>query len=306
MRVGLALPQLGPHVDAQAVRIFCQEAEGLGYSSLWAQEHLFFPLGNTSGYAGREDPAIHDVYRSVLAATELLAFAVACTDRVTIGSSILVAGYHRPIELAQAIATLDLLSEGRFVAGLSVGWSDEEHSQMDVDPRTRGRRLDEMLAALRACWGPDPVEFKGEFFDIPASDIRPKPVQAPRPPLLSGMRSQAGLRRTAEWFDIWNPSRGTAQELRDQVARIQSMRPEGMAPIRLFLRTFVQRPTDPVGVGAGQGVDGVLRDLDVALAAGAEELIVDANFADTVNSSQSWRRVPEVLLPVLDAARRTD
>ncbi len=303
MRVGLALPQLGPYVDAETVRGFCRDAEGVGFASLWAQEHLFYPHENASGYAGRDNPTIHEAYRSVLSATELLAFAAACTSRVTIGSSILVAGYHRPVELAQAVSTLDVLSGGRFVAGLSVGWSDEEHAQMDVDPRTRGRRLDEMLAALQACWGPDPVRFHGEFFDIPVSDIRPKPIQRPHPPLLSGMRSEAGLRRTARWFDIWNPSRGTPAELRDQMEQMAQLRPEGMAPIRLYLRSYTQRPTDPVGKDAGQGVAGVLRDLDAAREAGAEELIVDANFSDDIVSPSAWRRVPESLLPVLQAAQ---
>ena len=304
MRVGLALPQLGPHVDADTVRGFCRDAEDAGYDSLWAQEHLFYPHENASGYAGRDNPTIHEVYRSVLAATELLAFVVACTSRVTVGSSILVAGYHRPVELAQSVATLDVLSGGRFVVGLSVGWSDEEHAQMGVDPRTRGRRLDEMLAALAACWGPDPVAFRGEFFDIPVSDVRPKPVQRPHPPLLSGMRSDAGLRRTARWFDIWNPSRGTPAELRERMATMAEMRPEGMAPLRLYLRSYTQRPTDPIGLGAGQGVAGVLRDLEAARDAGAEELIVDTNFSDGMDSARSWRQVPESLLPVLHAAQQ--
>lgn len=305
MRIGLAMPQLGPHIDATTVRAFCQDAEEIGFASLWAQEHLFYPYANASGYGGRDNPTIHDAYRSVLAASELLAFAAACTSRVTIGSSIFVAGYHWPVELAQTIATLDILSDGRFIAGLSVGWSAEEHEQMGVDSKTRGRRLDEMLEALDACWGPDPVSFSGEFFDIPPSAVRPKPIQAPRPPLLSGMRSDAGLRRTARWFDIWNPSRGTAAELREQLDKIAAMRPTDMAPIRLFLRTFTQRPTDQIGAGAGQGLSGVLHDLETALEVGAEELIVDVNFADEVDSALAWRRIPESLAPVVVAGTPT-
>jgi probable F420-dependent oxidoreductase len=303
LRVGLCLPQLGAGISASAVRDFCQQAEELGFASLWVQEHLFYPLGNASGYAGRADTRVHDAYRSVLSATQLLAFTAGCTSRVTIGTSVLVGGYHRPVELAQTLATLDVLSGGRLIVGLSVGWSVEEHVQMDVDPRTRGKRLDELVQALEVCWGPDPVEFQGEFFSIPASVIGPKPLQAPRPALLSGMRSPAGLERTARYFDIWNPTRGSARELREQLDHMATMRPKDMPPLRLFYRSYTQRPTDPIGVHAGDGVERVLQDAHVARDAGAEELIIDANFDDLVAGDPTvWASIPQRLSRVVEAA----
>jgi alkanesulfonate monooxygenase SsuD/methylene tetrahydromethanopterin reductase-like flavin-dependent oxidoreductase (luciferase family) len=179
MRVGLALPQLGPHVDARAVRGFAERAETLGFGHLFVQQHLFYPHHVVSGYSARPGLAVPEAYRSVVQPLELLAAVAAWTSQVVVGTSILVAGYHRPLDLAQRISTLDLLSGGRTVFGFSVGWSDEEHAQYDVDPRTRGRRVDELIDALKACWGPDPVSYSGQFFDIPVSDVRPKPVQQP-------------------------------------------------------------------------------------------------------------------------------
>lgn len=296
--IGLALPQLGPHVSRSTVVRFCRRAEELGYASLWAQEHLFYPTGNASGYAGRQDTTVHSAYQSILGATELLAFVAACTERVSIGSSVLVAGYHRPVELAQRVATLDVLSGGRMVLGLSAGWSHEEHVQMDVDPTTRGARMNELIEALCACWGPDPVKHHGTHFDIPPATMRPKPLQSPHPPLLSGLRSPAGLRRTARYFDIWNPTRGTADDLRRQMDEMAAHRPEGMPPLRLFLRSYTQRPTTPTGHG-GDGLEGVLGDLDTALAAGAEQLIVDTSFDDSMTSEQAWEDVPDLLAPLL-------
>ena len=297
--IGLAMPQLGPHVDGATVQRFCRRAEELGYASLWAQEHLFYPTGNTSGYAGRQDTSVHPAYKSILGPTELLAFAAATTERLMIGSSVLVAGYHRPVELAQRVSTLDVLSGGRMVLGLSAGWSHEEHAQMDVDPTTRGSRMNELIEALRACWGPDPIEHHGEHFDIPEAAMGPKPLQ-PHLPLLSGLRSRAGLRRTARYFDIWNPTRGTADELRAHLADMAEQRPEGMAPLRLFLRCYTQRPTAPVGAG-GSGLDGALADLATAVEAGAEQLIVDTSFADEMDSTQAWEDVPDMLAPLLTA-----
>ncbi|KQU07164.1 LLM class F420-dependent oxidoreductase [Rhodococcus sp. Leaf7] len=301
MRIGLTLPQLGEHVDVGAVREFATSAEELGFASLWVQEHLFYPEQNESIYGGRHTTSVHPAYRSVLGATELMAYVAACTRTVMIGSSILVAGYHRPIELAQRLSTLDVLSGGRLVAGLGAGWSDEEHGQMDVDPRTRGRRMSELVQAVQACWGPDPVQFDGEFFTIPRSVVRPKPVQQPHPPLLSGLRSATGLARTAALFDIWNPSSGTPEALLDQLATMAGMRPDGADPVRLFLRSYLQRPTDAVGSG-GHGIEGVQGDLRTALAAGAEQLIVELNFWDEMDSAAHWAEAPSRLAVLLETA----
>jgi probable F420-dependent oxidoreductase len=305
IKIGLGLPQLGPHVTPDVIKRFCKRAEELGYASLWVQEHLFYPTANTSGYAGRQSTVVHPAYQSILGATELLAFVAASTERAMIGASVFVAGYHRPVELAQRVATLDVLSEGRLVAGLSAGWSDEEHIQMDVDPRTRGKRMDELIEGVQACWADDPIEYHGKIFEIPQAIMRPKPVQRPRPPLMSGLRSPAGLRRTARYFDIWNPSRGTAVQLREQMADMAAQRPDGMAPLRLFFRSYTQRPTDEVG-GGGQGFEGVVSDLHAAIEAGAEQLIVDTSFSDDMDSASAWEAVPDVLAPLLELARSAD
>jgi probable F420-dependent oxidoreductase len=296
--VGLCLPQLGEHVDRSCLRIFCERAEALGFASLWVQEHLFYPLDPRSGYGAIPGQPIPDAYRSTLAATETLMCAAAWTERVDIGTSVLVAGYHRPLELAQRLATLDVLSEGRLIAGFSVGWSDEEHEQMDVDPRSRGRRCEELVRAIVACWGPDPVEFTGEFFTIPRSVVRPKPHQLPRPRLLSGMRSEAGLERTARLFDIWNPSRGSAAEVGTELARLQAARPAGAEPLQAYLRLFLE-PSVPTPGVAPAGIDGVRLQLDQARAAGLASVIIDANFWREITRPSDWAELPDRLASLL-------
>ena len=170
-RVGLSLPQLGSFATRDTIRGFSESAEELGFGSLFVQQHLFYPINPASGYSARPGLAVPEAYRSILQPMEILAAVAAWTEKVIIGTSILVAGYHRPVDLAQRITTLDVLSGGRTVFGFSVGWSDEEHAQYDVDPRTRGKRADELIDALKACWGADPVSFNGEFFTIPESDV---------------------------------------------------------------------------------------------------------------------------------------
>ncbi len=297
--IGLTLPQLGPHVTRAAVRAFCESAERLGFASLWVQEHLFFALEPQAPYAARPGTPVPDAYRTTFSPTELLTAAAAWTERMTIGTSVLVAGYHRPVELAQRMATIDVLSGGRLIVGLSVGWSKDEHDQMDVDFRTRGRRVDELVRALEACWGPDPVEFHGEFFHIPPSIVSPKPLQQPRPPLLSGMRSEAGLKRTAALFDIFNPASGTPEQITAAVAQIAAHRPADRPPIEVLHRVFTEPPFAAADVPPMSGE--ALRDVVLrAKTAGFRGVIIDTSFTTEVEAPDDWAHFPERLAPVLD------
>ena len=302
-RIGLSLPQLGSFATRDTIRGFAESAEELGFGSLFVQQHLFYPLNPVSGYSARPGVPVPEAYRSILQPMEILAAVAAWTEKVIIGTSILVAGYHRPVDLAQRITTLDMLSGGRTVFGFSVGWSDEEHQQYDVDPRTRGKRADELIDALKACWGADPVSFNGEFFTIPESDVRPKPVQKPHPPLMSGMRSEAGLKRTAEKFDIWNPASGTLEQHLETFGRLNEMRDPSLAPLTMCWNLFT---VPPVIVANLQplSVDELCTQVAAAAAAGVDAISIDANFDPSVASPADWAALPDRLAPLLDAAVR--
>jgi probable F420-dependent oxidoreductase len=300
--VGLTLPQLGPHVTRDAVRGFCEEAEALGFTSLWVQEHLLFALNPKAPYAARPGMKIPDAYRTTMAATELLTAAAAWTERPLIGTGILVGGYHRPVELAQRLAAIDILSNGRLIAGLSVGWSKDEHEQMDVEFHTRGRRMGELVDALLACWGPDPVSFHGEFFHIDDVLVSPKPLQQPHPPLLSGMRSGAGLQRTAAQFDIFNPASGSIEQILETVAAINALRTPEQGPIDVMQRIFTEPPFVVPGLEP-LTVDAMQTSIAAARAAGFREVIIDTAFTTEVHSPSDWVTFPRRLAAVLDAAR---
>jgi Luciferase-like monooxygenase len=178
---------------------------------------------------------------------------------------------------------------------------DEEHWVMDVDPRTRGARCDELVDALTTCWGADPVSFSGRFFTIPEADVAPKPLQRPRPRLLSGMRSKAGLRRTAEKFDIWNPASGTLEQHLETFAELQRMRPPGLPPLQLFRRLFTTPPVEVANLRA-RGVDELAQEVARTREAGVPAVIVDMNFETGLDSPQAWQQVPDRLSPLLAAA----
>ena len=156
MKIGLCLPQLGPHTSATVVRDFATQSETLGFDSLWVQEHLFYPQP-ALGYAGSEDIPWPQPYAQLLAPLELLSFVAGVTHTIGLGTSILVTAYHRPLMLAKQAATLDVLSGGRLQLGLGLGWSEQEYALMDTPFTARGPRSRDFIRALQACLGPDPV-----------------------------------------------------------------------------------------------------------------------------------------------------
>ena len=254
------------------------------------------------GYAGVPGLPIPARYQSVLAPTELLAAAAAVTTTLRLGTSVLVQGNHWPAPLAQQLATIDVLSEGRLIVGLGQGWSAEEHAACGTSVHDRAARMDEFVAVLKACWGEDPVQHDGRFFTIPPAIQRPKPVQRPHPLLVSGASSPAGLARTAALFDGWNPAGVPVDSVAKTAADLNRQRGE-LAPLRVFYRTFVQflGPPEPFDVTIER-----LRDEAVAAsAAGFDEVILEHNFWDGITGPDDWLAVPERFLPVLEAATST-
>lgn len=299
--VGLCVPQLGEHATPAAFTGFCREAERLGYTSLWVQDHFMWPLQPSRGYAGRPGLAIPQQYQSVMAPLELLAAASMLTTKALLGTSVLVQGNHWPAPLAQQLATIDQLSGGRLVVGLGQGWNAEEHHASGTSVTTRAARMEEFVAALRACWADDPISFDGEIFSITPAIQRPKPVQRPHPPLLSGASSPAGIERTVRLFDGWNPAGIPVAQVAATAAAINAQRPADRSPLDVYYRTFVQflGPAAP----AAEIVDTMARDVRAASAAGFREFIIEHNFWDEITSPADWLAVPEQFLPVLRAAQ---
>jgi len=134
-----------------------------------------------------------------------LTYVAAKTNRIKLGTSIIVAPFHIPIAVAKQFATLDQFSGGRVIAGLGQGWSEEEFIAANVPLRRRGSGFEEFVAAMRAAWGPDPVSFSGRFYRIPESQIGPKPVQPGGPPVLMAANPPAAIERAGRIGDGLHP-----------------------------------------------------------------------------------------------------
>src|SRR5919106_2007107 len=178
-------------------------AEKEDIDSLWVFERLLWPLNPQTPYPGSHDGSLPVEGQKVLDPLETLAFVAANTSKITLGTSVIDMLFHNPVILARRFATLDVLSEGRIIAGLGIGWSRDEYQVSDIPFRNRGKRADEYIQILKRIWTEDIVEFKGQFYNIPASKIGPKPLQKPYIPIYLGGYSQKTFARIANHADGW-------------------------------------------------------------------------------------------------------
>ncbi len=240
MKVGISLPQLGPLASAENLISVARRAEELGYDSVWVLERLLWPLNPKEPYPATPDGSLPEAYQTVLDPIETLTFVAAHTNEVQLGTSVLVLPYHSPIQLARRIATLDVLSGGRALLGVGVGWSRDEFEAVGTPFERRGARCDEFLQALIELWGKDPVKFDGEFYHIPKSKVGPKPVQKPHPPIYIAGFGQHAFDRAVKFGDGWNPASIPSFEwLEDMINQFrQTARRDGRKEMDVVLRAF--------------------------------------------------------------------
>jgi probable F420-dependent oxidoreductase len=186
LKVGITLPQAGQQATRENVIHMAQNAESEGFDSLWVFERLLWPINPQTPYPATPDGSLPNEYQIMLDPLETLTYVAAKTNKIALGTSVMDILFHSPVMLARRFATLDVLSEGRAIAGLGIGWSKDEYHASNIPFKDKGERANEFLQALKRIWTDDVVEFKGKYYNIPASKIGPKPVQKPHPPIYMG------------------------------------------------------------------------------------------------------------------------
>jgi probable F420-dependent oxidoreductase len=199
MQIGFGAPASGAWATADNLGRFAEQAEELGYASLWTFQRLL--VGT--------DQDLAPVYQSVLDPLVALSFAAARTSRIRLGVAVLNLPFVPPAYLAKQAATLDLLSGGRLDLGLGVGWSSAEFTATGASTARRAARTEEYLRVLHTLWADEVSEFAGEFYTVPPSRMLPKPVQRPGPPVLLGGVVPAAVARAGRIADGWLSSSGT-------------------------------------------------------------------------------------------------
>ena len=224
-----------------AVDELARELEARGFESLFVPEHTHIPVSRKSPFPGGGDLPrqywhTHDPFVS-------LSFAAAATQRLKLGTGICLIPQRDPIVTAKSVASLDMLSGGRFLLGMGGGWNVEEMEDHGAEYRTRFKLLRERVLAMKALWTDEEAEFHGEFVDFDPCWAYPKPVQKPHPPLLLGGETDHTLRRVVEFCDGWFPRGRGGFDAAAGIARLRRIADEaGRDMSGLSISVFGARP----------------------------------------------------------------
>jgi probable F420-dependent oxidoreductase len=202
MEIGLHIPNAQSGANADDILSVARTAERLGFDGVWMFDHLFTPTDIDSKYPYSRDGAY------ALSATDpfydplgLFGVLAGATEKLTLGTGVLIPAYRNPIVLAKTLATIERFAPGRIRLGIGTGWMREEFDALGIPFERRGARLDEYIRALRAMWSGEPVAFDGEFYSWVQSGFLPAPT-APIP-LIIGGHSDRALERAAKLGDGW-------------------------------------------------------------------------------------------------------
>jgi probable F420-dependent oxidoreductase len=226
MRIGFFAPHVGPGSSRVAIDRACAVADELGADTLWAVDHIAFPFGFRAvyPYATHEFGESPDKPLEWWDCLSVLTYLAARTERVKIGTGVLVLPYRHPVATAKAVATIDVLSGGRVLFGVGVGWLHDEFDALQLEAfENRGAVTDEQLRIITSVWTDDRASFDGRFYRFPALSVTPKPQQRPHPPILVGGNSRPALRRTVEFGDGWHALMLLPSEMAEHRERLRAM-----------------------------------------------------------------------------------
>jgi len=211
MQFGVSLPNFSRLGTRDVVVDLAQQAEALGYDSIWTTDHVMMAKGQDQPYG------------HVLEALTTLTYLAPLAQRVRLGISVLVLPQRSPVVVAKEIATLDVLSGGRLILGLGAGWNEREFQLLGTTFHDRGRRLNEYISMFRELWtSPDP-RFEGQFVQFSDVLFSPRPLQPNGPPIWIGGGSRAALRRAATLADGWQSTGIGPERYAESMRQIREM-----------------------------------------------------------------------------------
>ena len=276
---GIHLPHLGRQATGRALLDFARHAEELGYHSGWVSDHVAWPRHIESKYPYTDDgsfAASPDM--PWLDPIGTMFFVAAGTERLRLGTTVLILGYRPPVLTAKAIASLDHLSEGRVLLGVGVGWMREEFDALGMPFDHRGKRADEQLALFQALFTDPAPSFSGEFYDVPEVGFAPKPPPG-RVPIWVGGHSEAAYRRVARFGDAFHAAFQSVEEVTagwDRVRKLVAEAGREPADVRLSIRLYLDpegamSPDKSIAGSSAQMVDTVGRWREI----GVDHILLD-------------------------------
>ena len=221
MKIGYFGLNMGVFTNREAILRLARTAEDAGFESLWTGEHVVVVDPQVPPSPVPPETPMVDTIAT-------LAFAAAATERIKLGSGIILLAQRNPVVLAKELAGIDVLSNGRLLFGIGVGYVKQEFDVIGVPYEERGARVTEHIEAIRALWTQDKPEFEGQFTQISGVQSNPRPIQQPHPPFVIGGMSPPAFRRAVaqgdEWYGFFQDLDATAnciKGLREAAKRVE-------------------------------------------------------------------------------------
>ncbi len=274
MDIGYFGVNVGAFDNADAIERLATTAEGLGFESLWTGEHIIL-------IDPQEAPSPVPPHSPFVDTIATLAFIAAKTETIKIGSGIILLAQRNPIVLANELAGLDVLSKGRLLFGIGVGYVEGEFDALGIPFAERGRRTSEHIEVIRTLWTQDKPAFDGEFTCFAGIQSRPLPIQKPHPPIHVGGMSPPALRRAVAQGDGWygffldvDATAATLRQLEETAKQVE--RPAALGKLEISVT-----PPGPVDADTARrfedlGVDRLvlMRGFEDMAGAGAEDAVI--------------------------------
>jgi len=243
MKFALHAVGCGSTARPETLAQVAQKAEALGFESVWIPEHLAvpatmrtpYPYSPDGKFPGGPQVALHDPFIA-------LAFVAACTSRIKLGTGVFVLPLRNAVAVAKAVASLDVLSNGRFLFGVGVGWLEDEFEAVGMAFRDRAARTREAIRMMKRLWSDDLPAFEGTYHRFAPLGFNPKPVQQPHPPILLGGETPAALRRAAALGDGWIGVAHTPDSVRAVLAALRAHAARAGRDLNGFEITVGTRP----------------------------------------------------------------
>ncbi len=253
MQYGAFLPHIGPLAGGNVldnIRTTAQSAEALGYDSVWVGDHIVTPLNIASKYPYTATGAFPlNPQAPILEPLTVLSFAAACTTKIRLGTAVLVLPHRNAVVTAKTVATLDVLSAGRVILGVGVGWMEEEFQVLNASFADRGPLSDESVAVMKELWTNENPSFSGRFHNFSELRCEPRPVQQPHPPIWLGGHTGPALRRIVEYGDGWAAVVFSPEEFAERLDKLKEKAAKAgrdMSTITLCVSPRGKRPEEIV------------------------------------------------------------
>jgi len=293
VQVGCHLPVYGPAATRDVLREFARRMEALGYDSLWASDHVVIPYSIASRYpynpTGDFPLAPATSFLEPLVALGLVA---GVTERVRLGTTVLVLPHRHPVLAAKMLATLDHLAPGRVILGAGVGWMKEEIELFGVPYERRGAWSDEAIRVMKACWRDERVSHRGQFVRFEALGVAPKPAQGTIPVWIGGHTTRA-LRRVAELGDGWHAAFPNAAKVKTGLADLAS----ACRTVGRDLKSLTISAR--LGLPARQDADALVGEIRELADLGVSHLILESRVRDLDDMTAIYEKFASVVRPRL-------